>query len=229
MRASRVSAMAMRALLGLAVLGALLGARSAQAQDQRRADRAMVFAGLRGLYVGSSSLRIDGERRSNEGSVYGAGLEAGARYRVLGLLGVELRGHLDIYRTSWAADRQEGRTRADVTVGPVLTGEWRRQKPYIGWRVGLPVGPSWSWFEPGPSRGVEDDYGTGHGVIAHLIGGLDLFSGHQGGYLELAAMKSWFTIEHRARLKSDPAVFVREEYRYADFALAFTCGYAVRF
>jgi hypothetical protein len=65
--------------------------------------------------------------------------------------------------------------------------------------------------------------------VANLIGGLDLFSGRHGGYVELSAMKSWFTIEHRARLKSDPAVFVREEYRYADFALALSCGYAVRF
>lgn len=201
----------------------------AHAQEPPR-SRLELYGGPKLIDIHDSSLSIDGQSRPRTEQLLGIGLDVGARIHLVSLLSLQVGASVGRYSSDLSDTKYaEERTGLDLAAGPVLSGILRPKRPYLGWRVGLPIGPSWAWLDESPGFAVEERFGAGRGINGSLIGALELFTGRHGGYAEVGLTMTWLRFEHTAWLKADPSVQRHELYRFTDTSLVLGWGYAYRF
>jgi hypothetical protein len=105
-----------------------------------------------------------------------------------------------------------------------------RRKPHASeWRIGLPLGYTRAWINPGEGRAVDESFSAAHGMNLSVVAGVDFIGKHHGGFIDLAYAVHLTWLTHTATLKSDRSVQSKESYRYLDQALVFGVGYVYRF
>lgn len=218
------AAVCVGALLALATTTA-----PALADDPSDAPRfdSRIFVGEELGMLGSSTLWIDGRRRSAEGGTFYFGLHAGYSHalgRRLSILGL---ARVASAETDWSDLRGESRTRVDVALGPELHWDESLVHPRSGWHISAPVGASFGWTSPGEGRAVDESYGLGRGMNLGISGGWDVAGLHHGAYFDLAwtAHVMWF--DHGATLRSTGET-LHERYLYVDHVFALTIGWMYR-
>lgn len=226
----------MRALQAMAAALCLLLLPCAARADDATPRRSTLYVGPKVAFFGSSGLVIDGETQKSESDFTDYALSAGYRYRLLPWLGAELSGSIGKYSTSWSRERDESRARADIALGPVLLGTLYRARAAkarlsrADWRLGIPVGVTWAWFEAGASRAVQARYEGGRGFTFGAVAGVDFsFAGNHGAYVDVGLAMSSLSITRSATVSAAPSVGGDEAYRYSDVRLWLAWGYALHF
>jgi hypothetical protein len=220
----------MKARPSARIIAALAFCCSVEARaDTPSPPRSRLYTGSTFSFSAHSSLTVDGRAQDEEGGAVGLAFSLGYLQRLLPHLGAGLFAGLGSAPSYWSEQRGETRNRAQLALGPVFFGTAVRRRPTIEWRIGLPIGYTRAWLNPGPSRAVEESYSPANGVNFSLIGGLDILGAHHGGYVDLGYTLHLTWLTHTAILKADSSVQSQQSYRYFDRALVLGTGYTYRF
>jgi hypothetical protein len=176
----------------------------------------------------SSSLSI-GDHRHDEESGFNVAVNVGYLQGLRRYLGLGLFAGIGSGDTYWSEQRGESRTRAHIALGPIFVGPFYARRPNIEWRIGLPLGYTRAWINPGQNREVEESFSAAHGMNLSVVAGVDIVGKHHGGFIDVAYAVHLTWLTHTATLKSDRSVQSKESYRYLDQALLLGVGYVYRF
>jgi hypothetical protein len=213
----------------VAALLALHNVSEARAETSSRPGNRLYQGFALGGFGAAATLNIDDRQQHDEGGGVNVALNAAYLQGLLPHFGLGLFAGIGSAATAWSADRGEDRTRAQFALGPVFVGTYQPRRPNIEWRIGIPVGYTRAWFNPGQGRAVEEAFSTAHGMNLSLVAGIDILGKHHGGFIDLtyAFHLTWLT--HGATLKSDESVRTKQSYRYFEQGAFLGFGYVYRF
>jgi len=176
-----------------------------------------------------TDLSIDGGQRTNEGTRGSAGVSARYSQGFLPYFGAVVLARFGSESSGWSEQRDETRLRGELAIGPELWLSPRSHKVTVDLRFAIPIGPTWTRFEPTHRDTMTEEYSVGHGVNFGVVAGAEVFWKHHGCYLELAYVRQLTWMTHRATLASDSTVRSAERYRYDQQSAVLGFGYAYRF